>query len=76
MSKITLGKESERKNVTPDVLKIYIEKLTKMVNCKTVWTHDGENNAEFDRFYATIEELFPNIASKRFESPLLDRSVS
>lgn len=59
MSKVGLGKESERKNVSPDVLKIYIEKLTKMVNCKTVFTRDGENRAEFEKFYRVLEECFP-----------------
>ena len=36
MSKTILGKEANRKNVSADTLKTYIEKLRKMVNCKTV----------------------------------------
>ena len=35
-----------------------------MVNCKTVFTENGENKAEFEKFYTTLEELSPNIAKK------------
>ena len=49
MSKTTLGKESERKNASSDTLKIYIDKLKKMIDCKTVFTRDGENRAEYGK---------------------------
>ena len=64
MKKYILKNESERKGVAPEKCSEYIEKLTKMINCKTVWTRDGENKAEFDRFYKTVEELFPTLAAK------------
>ncbi len=64
MSKITLGKESERKNVSPDTLKIYIEKLKKMVDCKTVFTRDGENRAEYEKFNKVLSECFPLLHKK------------
>ena len=53
-----------RKGVSGDVTEIYVEKLSRMVACKTVWRYDGENDAQFRRFYQVIEELFPNIAAK------------
>ena len=54
--------ESDRKRVAPEKNREYIEKLSKMINCKTVWTRDNENQAEYDRFYSLIPELFPNLA--------------
>ena len=54
--------ESDRKRVAPEKNREYIEKLSKMINCKTVWTRDNENQAEYDRFYNLIPELFPNLA--------------
>ena len=56
--------KTERKGVTPEVNAVYVEKLSRMIGCKTVWTHDGENEAEFQRFYQVIEELFPILAAK------------
>ncbi len=53
-----------RKSVSPEINAGYAKKLARMVECKTVWTHDGENTAEFQRFYGVIDELFPNIAAK------------
>jgi carboxypeptidase PM20D1 len=35
-----------------------------MVNCKTVWMHEGANQQEFEKFYSVIEELFPNVSQK------------
>ena len=43
---------------------MYVQKLSRMVNCKTVWTHDGRYEAEFRRFYTELEELFPNLTRK------------
>ena len=53
MKRYILKNESERKGVAPEKCSEYIDKLAKMINCKTVWTKDGENKAEFDRFYKT-----------------------
>ena len=62
MKKYELKSESERKRVSPEVNREYVEKLSKMINCKTVWTKEGEHQAEYDRFYSLLPELFPNIA--------------
>lgn len=64
MKKIALRSESERKNVSEELNSEYIAKLSRMVECKTVWTHEGENAAEFERFYALLGELFPNLTAK------------
>lgn len=64
MKKTALKSEAERKNVSCEKIKEYVSKLTQMINCKTVWKRNGENQAEFDRFYSVIEGLFPNIAQK------------
>ena len=54
----------ERKNVAPEVYAAYAAKLSRMVDCKTVWTHDGRYDAQFQRFYAELEQLFPTLAAK------------
>ena len=54
----------QRKGVSPEVNREYVRKLSRLVGCKTVWTHEGTFEAEFQRFYAEVEELFPNIAKK------------
>ena len=56
--------ETMRKGVSPEQNAAYAAKLSQMINCKTVWTHSGENDAEYQRFYGVLEELFPNIAAK------------
>ena len=56
--------KNERRGVAPEVNAEYVTKLSKMVDCKTVWTHDGRYEAEFRKFYAVIEELFPNLAAR------------
>ena len=47
MSKNVIGKETDRKNVSADTLETYIAKLKKMVDCKTFFTRDGANRAEY-----------------------------
>ena len=64
MKKRELKSESERRGVTPEKNNEYVSKLSKMINCKTVWTREGENAAEFEKFYKVVEELFPNVASR------------
>ena len=54
----------KRKGVSPEVNREYVKKLSRLVDCKTVWTHDGENEAEFQRFYEVLEELFPHLTAK------------
>ncbi len=54
----------KRKGVSPEVNAAYARKLSQMIACKTVWTHEGTYDAEFRRFYGVIEELFPNITAK------------
>ena len=56
--------QTQRKGVSPETNAAYVEKLSRMVACKTVWHYDGENDAQFRRFYQVIDELFPNIAAK------------
>ena len=56
--------KNERKGVTPEINAAYVQKLSRMVGCKTVWTHDGRYESEFQRFYAELEELFPNLTQK------------
>ena len=56
--------KNERKNATPERQAEYVQKLSRMVGCKTVWTHDGCNEAEFQRFYGEIEKLFPNLTAR------------
>ena len=64
MEKRILKAESERRGVSAELSAEYVGKLSRMIGCKTVWTPSGENTAEFERFYALLEELFPNIAGK------------
>ena len=59
-----MNAESKRKGVSPEINAAYAEKLSKMIQCKTVWTHDGENAPEFSRFYEALESLFPNLTAK------------
>ncbi len=62
MKKRVLSSEEKRKNVSPEQYNEYVKTLKKMVDCKTVFTRDGENNSEYEKFCTVIEECFPNIA--------------
>ena len=42
----------------------YVEKLSQMLRCKTVWTREGTYEAEFQRFYALLEALFPHLHAR------------
>ena len=64
MRRAMLKPETERKGVPTDKNNEYVQKLSRMIQCKTVWTRDGANQAEFDRFYATLDELFPHLTQK------------
>ncbi len=64
MKKRILSSENKRKNVSDGQIKQYAETLKKMVDCKTVFTRDFENKAEYEKFNNVIEQSFPNIAAK------------
>ena len=64
MEKFLLKTESERKTVSEEKNREYVDILSKMINCKTVFTEDGENAKEYEKLYAVIDEVFPNIREK------------
>ena len=64
MKKRVLKNETDRRTVSAEKNVEYVGKLSRMINCKTVWTRENENQAEFTKFYTTLEALFPNIAAK------------
>lgn len=64
MKKAILKSEAERKGVSAEMNAAYAAKLSRMIDCKTVWTRDGKNKAEFEKFYVLLEELFPNLTAK------------
>ena len=59
-----LGTQQQRKGVSPEKKDLYILKLSDMVNCRTVYTPDGQYRAEFDRFYRVLEDSFPLLCAK------------
>ena len=61
MKKRRLLPISERKRVTTAKRDEYVKTLSEMVNCKTVFSLDGANRAEYEKFYEVIDEKFPNI---------------
>ena len=64
MKKYELKSENERSYVSAEKNAEYIEKLSKMINCKTVWTPEGKYNSEFVKFYELLEVIFPNLTEK------------
>ena len=64
MKKRKLGRLTDRRGVSEEKCAEYVGKLSKMINCKTVWTKDGENREEFERFYKALSELFPRLTEK------------
>lgn len=64
MKKRVLKPESARKNASPEQIQMYVEKLKKMIDCKTVFKRNGENDASFQKFYQVVEENFPLLTSK------------
>lgn len=59
-----LKPSTERKGVSEERYAEYIDKLSRMIACKTVWTREGENNPEFDKFYSALSELFPTLTAQ------------
>ncbi len=64
MKNVLLKDESERRGVSDEKTREYVEKLSHLINCKTVWTRDGVNKDEYVRFYETLDRLFPNLAAR------------
>ena len=56
--------QQKRKGVSPERNREYVQKLSQMIACKTVWTHAGTYREEFQRFYQVLDSLFPNLAAK------------
>ena len=57
-------KNTNRKNVSPEKCNEYSKILSEMINCKTVFSENGENNIEFEKFYSVIDKNFPNLREK------------
>lgn len=64
MKKRELKPEAERRGVSAETNREYVQKLSRMINCKTVWTRNSENKDEYGAFYAALEELFPALTAK------------
>ena len=64
MKKRALLPEASRKNVSSDQNARYAATLKNMIDCKTVWTKDDENEAEYKKFYQVISKSFPLLHSK------------
>ena len=64
MKKSILKTETDRKGVSLEICNEYAKKLSRMIDCKTVWTREDTNKAEFERFYGALEELFPCLTAK------------
>ena len=64
MKKQNLKAESARKGVSAEKNNEYVAKLSRMINCKTVWTRENINKAEFEKFYTELDEMFPNLTAK------------
>lgn len=64
MKKRVLASEDKRKNVSSERNEHYVSILKEMVNCKTVFKRNFENQADYDKFYTVIEKSFPNLTSK------------
>ena len=64
MKRMPLASEDARKNVSDAKNAQYAATLKEMVDCKTVWTKDGQNAAEFQRFYEVVAQAFPLLHNK------------
>ena len=64
MKKTSLLPEEKRRNLSPEVCLAYADTLKQMVDCKTVFTRDGANQADFDRFYEVLAACFPTLTEK------------
>ena len=64
MKRSTINSSAMRKGVSVEQNNEYVKKLSAMVNCHTVWTKDGKYEAEFDKFYSLLDELFPSLTAR------------
>ena len=64
MKKRELKAQESRKNVSPEVYNRYAAKLKKMIDCKTVFTRNGENSEEYKKFNEVLNECFPVLSQK------------
>lgn len=64
MKKRILAEEMCRKAVPAELTEKYIATLNQMVDCKTVFTSDMKNQAEYDKFYEVLKNSFPNLHAK------------
>ena len=64
MRKAVNNMPRERKGAPLEKCEQYVDILSEMISCKTVFTSDGKNAEEFDRFYKVIEENFPLLSSR------------
>lgn len=64
MKKLVLQPQSARCSVSEETQNEYLEKLSRMIATKTVWTPDNVNAEHYARLYKAIEEMFPNITEK------------
>ena len=64
MKKRVLRDESARLGASEEQNAEYARRLSRLINCKTVWTPDGANDKEFEKFYSTVEELFPALSAR------------
>lgn len=62
--KNNLGSYDDRKRVSAEKNAEYIGVLSKMINCKTVFTENGENKNEYEKFYALLDNAFPLLSKK------------
>ena len=64
MKKHLLKTEAERKGVSSEKNEEYAKILSRLINCKTVFTENGENAAEFEKLYSEVEKSFPLVSQK------------
>lgn len=57
-------RDKKRKNVSEDKLNLYVNKLSRMLKCKTVYTDDHKYENEFIKFRDVLKEEFPLIHKK------------
>lgn len=64
MSAPILKSAAERKGVSTEKSREYVKKLSRMIDCKTVFTREGTYQKEFDAFYSALEALFPTLTAR------------
>ena len=47
--------DEPRKNVDEETLNVYVDKLSKMLRCKTVYTDEGKYQSEFIKFQEVLK---------------------